>query len=336
MTSVLVVDDEPDHRRLVRRLLEPAFEVVGEAGTGSAAVRAARRLRPDVVVLDVDLPDASGFDVAEALAGADGGPAVILTSTEDLSGPEVERSGARGFLLRADLSGEAVSALLSGPAPAATAPLRVILAEDQVLLREGLARLLGDAGFEVIDRVGDARGLIRKVAAQQPDVVITDVQMPPDGTDDGLRAAMEIRRRWPRIGVVVLSQYLEERYALDLVGERPGGAGYLLKDRVGDIEAFAEAVRRVAAGGSALDPEVVQLMLGRRRVDDPLGRLTGREREVLELMAEGRSNQGIADALVVTPAAVERHLTSIFTKLGLGHEAGQNRRVLAVLAFLRS
>ncbi len=214
--------------------------------------------------------------------------------------------------------------------------VRVVLAEDQVLLREGLARLLADAGFEVVDRVGDAPALLRAVARHRPDVVITDVQMPPDHADDGLRAAIAIRARWPEVGVVVLSQFLEERYALDLVGDRPDGAGYLLKDRVGDIRAFAEAVRRVARGGSALDPEVVRLMVGRSRVDDPLGALTPREREVLALTAEGRSNQGIAEALVVTPAAVERHLTRIFAKLGLGGAPTDNRRVLAVLAFLGS
>jgi DNA-binding NarL/FixJ family response regulator len=179
VTSVLVVDDEPGHRRLVRRLLEPAFEVVGEAATGAAAVRAASRLRPDVVVLDVNLPDASGFDVAEALAGADGGPAVILTSPEDLSGPEVERSGARGFLLKAELSGEAVSALLSGTAAGATAPLRVILAEDQVLLREGLARLLGDApGHGTPGPRGSRRGGRRRPRADEP----------PRGRDPAARA----------------------------------------------------------------------------------------------------------------------------------------------------
>jgi DNA-binding NarL/FixJ family response regulator len=214
--------------------------------------------------------------------------------------------------------------------------VRVVLAEDQVLLREGLARLLGDAGFEVVARVGDAPSLVRAVERHRPDVVITDVQMPPDRADDGLRAAIAIRERWPETGVIVLSQFLEERYALDLVGGRSAGAGYLLKDRVGDIAAFAAAVRRVAEGGSALDPEVVRLMVGRSRVDDPLAALTPREREVLALTAEGRSNQGIAEALVVTPAAVERHLTRIFAKLGLGNAPADNRRVLAVLAFLGS
>ena len=192
-----------------------------------------------------------------------------------------------------------------------------MIAEDQALLRQGIVRLLGDAGFEVVAEAGDAPDLLRKVAAHKPDVAIVDVQMPPDNTDDGLRAAMEIRASQPDVGVLVLSQYAEERYAVDLIGSDAAGVGYLLKDRVTDFKLFADAVRRVAAGGSVLDPTVVAHMLGRRRRDDPLEALTPREREVLELMAEGRSNKGIAEVLVVTPHAVEKHVTSIFTKLGV-------------------
>lgn len=204
-----------------------------------------------------------------------------------------------------------------------------------MLLREGLVRLLTDAGVEVTGQVGDADGLLRKVAIRQPDVVITDVLMPPGDSDAGLRAAIEIRRRWPEVGVLVLSQYLEEGYAVALVGDDAQGVGYLLKDRVRDVDAFLEAVRRVSEGGSVLDPAVVTQMVGRRRAAGPLDELTERERTVLELMAEGRSNGGIADALTVTPAAVEKHVTSIFAKLGLGPAASGHRRVLAVLAFLR-
>jgi DNA-binding NarL/FixJ family response regulator len=211
----------------------------------------------------------------------------------------------------------------------------VLIAEDHVLLREGLVRLLTDAGVEVTGQVGDADGLLRKVALRQPDVVITDVLMPPGDSDAGLRAAIEIRRRWPEVGVLVLSQYLEEGYAVALVGDDAQGVGYLLKDRVRDVDAFLEAVRRVSEGGSVLDPAVVTQMVGRRRAAGPLDELTERERTVLELMAEGRSNGGIADALTVTPAAVEKHVTSIFAKLGLGPAASGHRRVLAVLAFLR-
>jgi DNA-binding NarL/FixJ family response regulator len=215
-------------------------------------------------------------------------------------------------------------------------PLRVVIAEDQVLLRAGLARLLTDAGMEVAGQAGDAPDLLRKVGAHHPDVAIVDVQMPPDRTDDGLRAAIRIRHEHPDVGVLVLSQFSDERYALDLIGDDAAGVGYLLKDRVADIDAFTGAVRRVAAGGSALDPEIVGLMVGRRRKDDPLERLTPRERDVLALMAEGKSNAGIAEALKVTLAAVEKHVTRIFAKLDLGHEPSEHRRVLAVLALLRA
>jgi DNA-binding NarL/FixJ family response regulator len=214
-------------------------------------------------------------------------------------------------------------------------PLRVVIGEDDVLLREGIARLLAESGFEVVAQAGDADDLLRKALAHRPDVAVVDVQMPPGGRDDGLRAAIELRRRHPETGVLVLSQVYEEQYALDLIAEQPEGAGYLLKERVGDVEEFIHAVERVAAGGSALDPEVVGRMLGRRRADGPVDRLTPRERDVLASMAEGKSNQGIAEALVVTEAAVEKHVTSIFQKLDLGTTPTEHRRVLAVLTYLR-
>jgi DNA-binding NarL/FixJ family response regulator len=211
-----------------------------------------------------------------------------------------------------------------------------VIAEDSVLLREGLIRLLTEGGFEVVGQAGDADDLMRKTRAHKPDVVITDIRMPPGQSDEGLRAAQAIRAELPGTGVLVLSQYVEERYAMELLGEDAEGVGYLLKDRVADVERFLEAVRRVADGGSALDPEVVSHMLGRRRRDDPLAELTPREREVLGLMAEGRSNLAIADQLVVTERAVEKHVTSIFGKLGLTATADDHRRVLAVLAFIRA
>jgi DNA-binding NarL/FixJ family response regulator len=213
--------------------------------------------------------------------------------------------------------------------------VRVVVGEDQPLVREGIVRVLEEAGLEVVGVAGDAEDLVRKAGAHRPDVVITDIQMPPDLTDDGLRAAQQIRSAQPEVGVVVLSQFLEDRFALELVGDRAEGVGYLLKDRVGDLALFIDAVRRVARGGSALDPEVVQRMVGRRREAGPLDELTPREREVLGLMAEGRSNQGIADALIVTVAAVERHVTSIFGKLDLHQTPEDHRRVLAVLQYLR-
>jgi DNA-binding NarL/FixJ family response regulator len=217
-----------------------------------------------------------------------------------------------------------------------TETLRVVIAEDSVLLREGLVRLLGEAGFEVVGQAGDAEDLLRKVGAHKPDVAVVDVRMPPTHTDEGLRAAHRIRAEHPGTGVLVLSQYVDEGYALDLLSESTEGTGYLLKDRVADLDALADAVRRVARGGSALDPEVVAMLLGRRRREDPLAALTPREREVIGLMAEGRSNAAIADALVVTERAVEKHVTAIFTKLDLTPAAEDHRRVLAVLAYLRA
>ena len=214
--------------------------------------------------------------------------------------------------------------------------MRVVVGEDSLLLREGIVRVLGDAGFEVVAQAGDADELVRKVCAHKPDVAVVDIRMPPTETDDGLRAAIEIRRRLPGTGVLVLSQYLEEGYALDLVADGAEGTGYLLKERVGDVERFADSVRRVGEGGAALDPEVVVQVLGRRRRDDPLVELTERDREVLALMAEGRSNQAIARRLVLTERAVEKHVTSIFDKLGLTPTREDHRRVLAVLSFLRS
>jgi DNA-binding NarL/FixJ family response regulator len=213
--------------------------------------------------------------------------------------------------------------------------MRVVIADDQMLLREGIARLLTEADMEVVAQAGDGEDLLRKVGAHKPDVAIVDVRMPPTHTDEGLRAAAKIRADHPGTGVLVLSQYVEEAYALELFGDGADGLGYLLKDRVGDLDRFVESVRRVGEGGSALDPEVVSRLLGRKRKEDPLEVLTPREREVLGQMAEGRSNNGIAEALVVTERAVEKHVTSIFTKLDLTPATEDHRRVLAVLAYLR-
>jgi DNA-binding NarL/FixJ family response regulator/class 3 adenylate cyclase len=214
--------------------------------------------------------------------------------------------------------------------------VRVVLADDSVLLREGIARLLEDAGFEIVAQSGTADDLLRHVGMHKPDVALVDIRMPPTQTDEGLRAAQTIRERWPDTGVLVLSQYVEPAYAMELLGENAEGVGYLLKDRVSDVDEFAAAVRRVAEGGSALDPAVVSQLVGRRRRDDPLEDLTPREREVLELMAEGKSNQAIAERLVITLRAVEKHVTSIFGKLRLPATAEDHRRVLAVLTYLRS
>ncbi len=216
----------------------------------------------------------------------------------------------------------------------ASVPIRVIVGEDEPILREGIVHVLTAAGIDVVSAAGDATSLQAKVRAYHPDVVVTDIQMPPDRTDDGLRAALAIRAADPSVGVLVLSQFLEDRYAFDLVVNGAEGVGYLLKEKVGDVAMFTDAVRRVAAGGSALDPDVVARLVDRKRKQGPLDVLTPKEREVLSLIAEGRSNTGVAEKLVVTVAAVERHVTSIFDKLELRPGPGQHRRVMAVLKFL--
>jgi len=213
--------------------------------------------------------------------------------------------------------------------------MRIVIADDAVLLREGAARLLEDAGHEVVAQAGDADDLLRKVRAHRPDVAIIDVRMPPDDTDDGLRAALTIKDELPDVGILLLSQYVEDRYLAQLLGRGGQGVGYLLKDRVAEVERLTEAVERIAAGGSVLDPEVVAQMLGSRRGEGPLDSLTVREREVLGLMAEGRTNRAIAGQLFVSERAVERHVTSIFGKLDLPAGGEDHRRVLAVLAYLR-
>jgi DNA-binding NarL/FixJ family response regulator len=213
--------------------------------------------------------------------------------------------------------------------------VRVVVADDSVLLREGVARLLAETGFEVVGTAGDAAGLLAAVAGSLPDVAVVDIRMPPTHTDEGLRAARAIRARHPGVGVLVLSQHVRASYALELLEGGADGVGYLLKDRVADLEEFAAAVRRVGAGGSALDPSVVAQLVDRRRAGtDPLDALSAREREVLALMAEGRSNQAIAARLVVTERTVEKHSAAIFAKLGIAATAGDHRRVLAVLVWL--
>jgi DNA-binding NarL/FixJ family response regulator len=214
--------------------------------------------------------------------------------------------------------------------------VRVAIAEDSVLLREGVARVLSDAGFDVVAECGDAEELLLKMTSYSLDVAIVDIRLPPTHSDEGLRAALEIRARHPSVGVLVLSQYVELGLAMKLLADSAEGVGYLLKDRIGDVKDFVAAVERVAGGGSALDPIIVSTLLSRRRSDDPLTALTPREREVLELMATGSSNQGIADKLVITLRAVEKYVSSIFGKLGLPSSGSESRRVLAVLMFLRN
>jgi DNA-binding NarL/FixJ family response regulator len=213
--------------------------------------------------------------------------------------------------------------------------VRVVVGDDEPLTRKGIVSVLEEAGFEVVGEAAEANDLIRKAKSHKPDVVVTDIQMPPGNADDGLRAAEQIRAAHPDMGVLILSQYLEAHYALKLVGDRAQGVGYLLKQRISDVSLLADAVRRVARGGSALDPEVVQRMVARPRTGSPINALTPRERDVLALMAEGRSNGAIAARLVVTVGAIENHVTAIFDKLGLHPEPEDHRRVLAVLKYLK-
>ena len=231
---------------------------------------------------------------------------------------------------------EAGSAALAGgrPPPPALPTLRVVIADDHTLLRQGIATMLETTGFEVVAQAGDADDLLRKVGAHRPDVAVIDIRMPPTNTDDGLRAATRIRREHPEVGVLMLSQYVEADYALELIGDDARGVGYLLKDRVGDFDDFADAIRRVAGGGSVLDPEVVRWMLGRQRQTSRLSVLTPRELEVLALLAEGCSNHGVAERITITDRAVEKHVTAIMSKLDLPSEPEAHRRVLAVLTYL--
>ena len=289
-----------------------------------------------------------GLDIIRAsrITGAGHGGQILVSSTTAAFATAYETRDLGTHRLAGLTDAERIYQLVGDGLPRDFPPLRntvsqlgagrrVVIAEDTVLLREGVARLLGEAGFEVVGQSGTADDLLRHVAMHKPDVAIVDIRMPPTYSDEGLRAAREIRERFPDTGVLVLSQYVESGYALELLAESAESIGYLLKDRVGDIEEFATAVARVADGGSALDPEVVSHLVGRHRSDDPLQQLTAREREVLELMAEGRSNQAIAERLFVTLRAVEKHVTSIFAKLGLPASSDDHRRVLAVLAFLR-
>jgi DNA-binding NarL/FixJ family response regulator len=268
--------------------------------------------------------------LSEATVAALGGAAGLRDLGEHrlrgLDQPErIHQLGDAGFPpLRADAAVDGLGART-----------RIVLADDSVLLREGIARLLEDAGFEIVGQAGNPDELMLKVRSYSPDVAIVDIRMPPTYTDEGLRAAQEIREKHPGTGVLVLSQYVESGYALELLQGNAEGVGYLLKDRVADVKEFAAAVKRVADGGSALDSEVVSRLVGRRRGEDPISQLTPREREVMELMAEGRSNQAIAERLVVTLRAVEKHVTSIFSKLRLPAAEQDHRRVLAVLTYLR-
>jgi DNA-binding NarL/FixJ family response regulator/class 3 adenylate cyclase len=291
----------------------------------------------------------TGIDIVRASRIANAGHGgQILVSADTLGAlADMPSKDLGEFRLEGLSDPERIHQLLADDLPRDFPPLRntistlgagvtVALADDTVLLREGIARLLSDSGFDVVAQSGNPDDLLRHVAMHKPSVAIVDIRMPPTHTDEGIKAAREIRERFPATSVLVLSQYVEAAYAMDLFADSTEGLGYLLKDRVADVEEFANAVRRVSEGGSALDPAVVGELLGRNREHDPLKRLTVREREVLELMAEGRSNQAIADRLFVTLRAIEKHVTSIFVKLDLPATTDDHRRVLAVLAFLNA
>jgi DNA-binding NarL/FixJ family response regulator len=291
----------------------------------------------------------TGIDIVRASRIANAGHGGQILVSADTVGvlEDVPTRDLGEFRLEGLADPERIHQLLADDLPRDFPPLRntvstlgagvtVALADDTVLLREGIARLLSDSGFDVVAQSGNPDDLLRHVAMHKPSVAIVDIRMPPTHTDEGIRAAREIRERFPATSVLVLSQYVEAAYAMDLFAESTEGLGYLLKDRVADVEEFAHAVRRVADGGSALDPAVVGQLLGRSREHDPLEQLTAREREVLEFMAEGRSNQAIADRMFVTLRAIEKHVTSIFVKLDLPATTDDHRRVLAVLAFLQA
>ena len=357
-----------EHRRLVRAAIAETTgseidcrgdELAAEFPDPDGAVVAARaiqsrhtgpvRVRIGIHTGDPIRADGSfvGIDVhrtARICAAGHGGQVLLSEAARDALRAPVELRDLGLHHLRGLQSPERIYQLDSAAFPPLRADvaeaglgarLRVVIADDSVLLREGIVRLLQDAGFHVVGQAGTAEELLLKVRSYSPDVAVVDIKMPPTHTDEGLRAAQEIRERHPGVGVLVLSQYVESGYALELLQQNAEGVGYLLKDRVSDVTDFAAAVKRIAEGGSALDPEVVSRLVGRRRGDDPLSQLTPREREVLELMAEGRSNQAIAERLVVTLRAVEKHVTSIFGKLRLPADEQDHRRVLAVLTYLR-
>ena len=297
MHTILIVDDHAGFRHQARTLLEAdGFVVIGEADDGATGLAAARTLRPDLVLLDIGLPDIEGFDVARELAADDPQPLVVLTSSRDASafGPRLTAERVLGL----HPEGRAVRPDAARHARRVVT-LRLVLADDSVLLREGIARLLVEAGFDVAAQVGTADELLSAVREHRPDVAVVDIRMPPTHTDEGLRAAEAIRaEHGTTVGILVLSQYVETTFAMRLVADGAGGVGYLLKDRVEDLDDFSDAIRRIARGGSVIDPEVVAQLVGRRRARVPLDDLTEREREVLALMAEGRSNQAICDAPV--------------------------------------
>ena len=342
---VLVVDDHSEFRAEARALLEVAgYDVVGEAEDCAGAIAETGRLRPDVVLLDIQLPDGDGFEVVEALGAGPQRPLVVLISSREASdyGSQVDAADVAGFICKSDLSSTSLAELVGTPSVwangrrSAGPPLRVVVADDSVLLREGLAELLTSRGFDVVAQAGDGDELMRKVSAHRPDVALVDIRMPPTGSDEGLRAADWIGIEHPSTAVLILSDYLEPEYADRLLRQGTPGRGYLLKETVTEVGEFIASVERVAAGEPVVDAAIVrELLAGLRDEDDPLAALSDREREILGLMAEGKTNRGIAEQLVVSERTVESHVSRVLLKLGVPDTPDDHRRVLAVLAYLR-
>jgi len=340
---VLVVDDHATFRARARRVLEAAgHAVVGEASTATEALDEAQRLAPDVVLLDVQLGERSGLSIVDELAGGERPPRVVLISSREAQdyGSRLAGAPAAGFIHKPDLSAATFARALGGDGArvedAAQRPLAVVVADDSILVREGIGKALSARGIAVSAYAADGDELVRKVAAHAPDAVVCDIRMPPTGTDEGIRAAAVLADRAPSVGVLILSDHLEPAYATRLLEQGTPGRGYLLKETISDLDAFADAVRRVAAGESVVDPAIVRHVVGVLRAADPLAALSRREREILHLMAEGRSNQAIAAELVISLRTVESHVSSLFGKLQLPDRPDDHRRVLAVLAYLRA
>jgi DNA-binding NarL/FixJ family response regulator len=329
--TVLIVDDHAPFRQYLRLVLEDdGFEVVADVADGAQAMAAVAASRPDLVLLDVHLGDGpDGFEIARLLADLPSPPAVIVTSSRSRSAysDRITAAPVLGFVPKEDLSPASIRRLV---APKATTT--VAIAEDSLLFREGMVRVLGDLGFTVAGQVSDGAELLDLLATQPVDVVVVDIRMPPSFTTEGITTAHVIAERHPTVGVMVLSQYLEPDYAVRLLENEPNGRGYLLKDRVGDLPTFADALRRVASGGFAVDPGVVTLLMD--GATDPLRSLTEREHDVLRLMAQGLSNDGIAAELFVSHRTVEAHVGRILDKLGIDRDTSHNPRVAAVLHFL--
>lgn len=330
LVTVLIVDDHAQFREYLRSVLETdGFEVVADVGDGAEALAAAAATHPDLVLLDVHLGDGpDGFEVARQLAALPSPPSVIVTSSrsENAYSDRIESAPVVGFVPKDELSPATIRGLVARP------PVTVAIAEDSLLFREGIVRVLSDLGFTVAGQVADGTELLALLESTPVDVVIVDIRMPPTFTVEGLATAAQIAERYPTVGVMVLSQYLEPDYVLRLLDDHARGRGYLLKDRVGDLPSFAQALQRVAAGGQAVDPGVVATLMD--GATDPLRSLTDREHDVLRLMAQGLSNDGIAAELVVSHRTVEAHVGRIFDKLGIDRGTSQNPRVGAVLQFL--